>query len=252
MTPEFVVAYIIIFLFGIVIGSFLNVCIYRIPEKENIVSTRSHCMMCGSMLGWYDLVPLLSYICLGGKCRKCGTRISLQYPIIEASNGFFYVLIFVVRGWYIDSILYCLLFSAFLVLSVIDFRTYEIPLGINIFILALGMIHLALDYTRWLQYAAGLFSVSFFLYIIYIATNGRGIGGGDIKLMASCGLLVGWKLNLLGFLLGCILGSVIHLIRMKVTRADHVLAMGPYLAAGMAVAVLWGENMIEWYMGLLV
>lgn len=251
MNPELIL-YIIVFVFGIVIGSFLNVCIYRIPKKENIVSTRSHCMACGYQLKWYDLVPLLSYILLGGKCRKCKTKLSLQYPIIEAANGLLYVLVFLVNGWKMESILYCLLFSALLVLSVIDFRTFEIPLGINLFILTLGLVHLVLDYRNWLQYGIGLLSVSLFLYVIYLATKGRGIGGGDIKLMAASGLLLGYQLNLLAFALGCILGAVIHVIRMRVTRADHVLAMGPYLALGIALAVLWGNRLIEWYVNCML
>lgn len=247
MNPE-IVFYIVVFLYGIVIGSFLNVCIYRIPKKENIVKTHSHCMACGEKLRWYDLIPLVSYLFLGGKCRKCKSKISAQYPIIEAANGLLYVLVFAVKGFQPVSIIYCLFVSALLTLSVIDFRTYEIPLGINIMILTLGLIHLAMDLSNWLQYAIGLLSVSVFLLIIYYVTKGRGIGGGDVKLMAVCGLLLGWQCNLLGFLIGCILGSVIHLLRMKFSKADHVLAMGPYLAMGTFLAMLWGDQMISWYL----
>ena len=136
--------YICVFLFGIVIGSFLNVCILRIPEGESIVTDRSHCMNCGYQLKWYDLVPLFSYLFLGGKCRKCKNHISMQYPLVEAANGILWVLVFAVNGINVDSVLYCLMTSALLTLSVIDFRTYEIPLGINVFILALGLIHLFL------------------------------------------------------------------------------------------------------------
>ena len=136
------ILYVVIFLFGIVIGSFLNVCILRIPLKESIAKDRSHCMSCGYQLAWFDLIPLFSYIFLGGRCRKCKTHISLQYPLVEGLNGVLYVLIFLVNGWSIDSVIYCLLTSALIVLSVIDFRTYEIPMGVNLFILALGLIHL--------------------------------------------------------------------------------------------------------------
>ena len=127
-----ILLYIVIFLYGIVIGSFLNVLIYRIPKKENIVTTRSHCMNCGYQLRWYDLVPLFSYLALGGRCRKCKAHISAQYPIIEALNGVLYLLVFWKYGMSVDSLVYCLLFSALLALSVIDFRTYEIPVGFNI------------------------------------------------------------------------------------------------------------------------
>ena len=148
MDPILIFAECIIFLFGIVIGSFLNVCIYRIPKGEDIVKVNSHCMSCGYQLKWYDLVPILSYICLGGKCRKCKTKLSCQYPLIEAANGLLYVLIFAVNGLNIESGLYSLMASALLVLSVIDFRTYEIPFGINVFIFIIAIIHLVLDVTN--------------------------------------------------------------------------------------------------------
>lgn len=244
-----ILMYIIIFMFGIVIGSFLNVCIYRIPQKEDIVRVRSHCMSCGYKLEWYDLVPLFSYLFLRGRCRKCGAKLSVQYPLIEALNGILYVIIVCIHGVNIDSLLYCLLGSALLVLSVIDFRTYEIPFGINLFILALGLIRLALDYHNFLSYLIGSLAVSAVLAFIYYATGGRAIGGGDVKLMAVCGLFLGWKLIILAFSLGCILGAVIHVIRMKVSGENHVLAMGPYLSAGVMIAALWGNQMIAWYFG---
>ncbi len=242
--------YILIFLYGIVIGSFLNVLIYRIPKKENIVTTRSHCMSCGYQLKWYDLIPLFSYLALGGRCRKCKTKLSVQYPLIEGLNGVLYLIVFFRYGISVDSLLYCLLFSALLALSVIDFRTYEIPVGFNIFILAIGLIRVATDYQNWSDYVIGFLSVSVFLLILYYASGGRAIGGGDVKLMAVCGLVIGWKLIIVAFLAGCILGSVIHLIRMKISKEGHVLAMGPYLSAGVALAVLFGDLFLNWYLGM--
>ena len=248
---EAIFFYISIFLFGIVFGSFMNVCIYRIPKKEDIVKTRSHCMSCGYILKWYDLIPLFSYIFLGGKCRKCKTKLSIQYPLIEALNGLAWVAVVLINGVNVESLLYCLLTSALITLSVIDFRTYEIPIGINIFILALGLVRIATDYSNWTLYLIGFFSVSVFLTILYYATKGRGIGGGDVKLMAVCGLVLGWKLTVLSFFLGCILGAIIHLLRMKISGEGHVLAMGPYLSMGIIVAMLWGNQMIDWYFQFL-
>lgn len=248
MAPD-IILLSIIFIFGIVIGSFLNVCIYRIPEKEDIVKTSSHCMSCGYHLKWYDMIPLLSFLALRGKCRKCGAKLSVQYPLIEAANGILYVCIVWTGGLGIDSLLYCLLASALLVLSVIDFRTYEIPFGINLFILALGLVRVVTDASNILNYLAGLMAVSIVLAILYYATGGRAIGGGDVKLMAACGLLLGWKLIILAFLLGCVLGAVIHVIRMKISGEGRVLAMGPYLSMGVLIAALWGERLLTWYMG---
>ncbi|MCM1089696.1 MAG: prepilin peptidase [Butyrivibrio sp.] len=250
MLPE-ILLYIIVFLYGIVIGSFLNVLIFRVPKKENIAMTRSHCMSCGYQLKWYDLVPLFSYLALGGRCRKCKTRISVQYPLIEGLNGILYLLVYYRYGLSIESLLYCLLFSALLALSVIDFRTYEIPIGFNYFILTLGLVRMVTDFSNWLEYAIGLIAVSLVLYVIYRVSGGAAIGGGDVRLMGATGLLLGWKLNILAFLLGCILGSVIHVIRMRVTKADHVLAMGPYLSMGLMIAVLWGNEFLAWYLGVL-
>lgn len=257
MNPMYIII-ILIFIYGIVIGSFLNVCIYRIPKKENIAIVRSHCMKCNHQLQWYDNIPLFSWlILLRGKCRYCKAPISPQYPVIEAANGFLWVLVFAVRGidtgsiaGNIDSLLYCLLASALLTLSVIDFRTYEIPVGINYFILALGLIMTVYHYTDWLSHVIGFFAVSIPLYIIIIATDGRGIGGGDMKLMAVAGLLIGWKLVVLAFALGCIIGAPIHILRMKIANADRVLAMGPYLSIGIFISVLWGNQMIDWYLAV--
>lgn len=246
-----IILYILIFLYGIVIGSFLNVCICRIPKKENIVKVRSHCTTCGYQLKWYDLVPVFSYLFLGGKCRECRQKISVQYPLIEVLNGSLYCIIFWKNGFCIESLLYALLFSALITLSVIDFRTFEIPFGINLFILALGLIRIITDYANWFHYVIGFFSVSGFLYLIYFITKGRGIGGGDIKLMAVCGLLLGWKLIILSFLLGCIIGAVVHTIRMKISKESNVLALGPYLSIGIMLSALWGNQLIAWYFGYL-
>ena len=247
---EFVL-YLILFLYGIVIGSFLNVCIYRIPLGQSIAKERSHCMSCGYQLRWYDLVPLFSWLALRGKCRKCKAPISPQYPIIEGVNGALYVLIFAVNGFSLVSILYCLMASALLALSVIDWRTYEIPFGFNVFIGILGIVRLVTDLGNWADYVLGFLVVSAIPELLLLASRGRAIGGGDVKLMAAAGLLLGWKLILLAFLLGCILGSVIHIIRMKVSGAEHMLAMGPYLSAGILLSALWGSQFIQWYCGLL-
>lgn len=152
MYLELILIYITIFIFGITIGSFLNVCIYRIPEKKTVVTDRSHCMKCGYQLAWYDMFPVLSWLALGGKCRKCKEPISAQYPIIEALNGIFYTIIFMANGLNIHSVIYCLLTSALIVLSVIDWRTYEIPICIINFILVLGILETIIDHKNWINH----------------------------------------------------------------------------------------------------
>ena len=246
---------ILVFLFGITVGSFLNVLIYRIPKKEDFVKTRSHCMSCGYQLEWYDLIPLFSWLTLRGKCRKCKAKISAQYPLIEALNGTLWLVTYLLYDYSLTTLLYCLLISSLIALSVIDFRTYEIPVGFNIFILVLGTIRLIyefiLNHHSWPEYIIGLVSVSVPLLLIYYATKGRGIGGGDVKLMGAAGLLLGWKLAILAFFLGCLLGSVIHIARMKISGESHVLAMGPYLSAGIVIAIFAGDWMIDKYITYL-
>ena len=242
---------IIVFLFGTTVGSFLNVLIYRIPKKEDFVKTRSHCMSCGYQLEWYDLIPLFSWLTLRGKCRKCKAKISTQYPLIEALNGTLWLVTYLLYDYSLTTLLYCLMISSLIALSVIDFRTYEIPVGFNIFILVLGTIRVITDYHSWPEYIIGLVSVSVPLLLIFYATKGRGIGGGDVKLMGAAGLLLGWKLVILAFFLGCLLGSVIHIARMKISGESHVLAMGPYLSAGIILAIYVGEWMISKYFGYL-
>lgn len=264
--------YTLIFLFGVIIGSFLNVCILRIPLKETIVSERSHCMTCGHTLAWYDLFPLFSYLFLGGKCRYCKAKISPQYPIVEFLNGVFAVVCFMMGGFWphkilsvfsIELFVYNILVlvlsaalcSALIVISVIDWRTFEIPLGTNIFILVLGVIRLAANIYvyglegDWLEFVIGFFVVSVPLAVIYYASKGRAIGGGDVKLMAVAGLFLGWKLALVALIAGCLYGSVIHIIRMKVSGQGKQLAMGPYLSAGIITALWFGKYIVEWYAG---
>ncbi len=245
-----VVIYPLVFLYGILIGSFLNVCIYRIPKHESIVTTPSHCMSCGYGLKWYDLVPVFSWLCLRGKCRKCKSTISAQYPIVEAVNGMLWILVIALRGLNVEGILYCLFASALLVLSVIDVRTFEIPFGINVFIALLGAVRLVTDLQGWVSYVVGFFLVSGIFYIAFLVTKGNGIGGGDIKLMAAAGLLLGASKVFLAMIFGCALAVVIHSVRMKVSKADHRLAFGPYLAAGCFLSAIAGEPIITWYFGL--
>lgn len=249
MLAEMILIYIIVFVYGIVIGSFVNVLIYRLPEHQNIVTERSHCMSCGHKLGWYDLVPLFSWLGLRGKCRYCGTKISVQYPIIEAINGFGYVLILFVNGINLSSILYMLCFSILVAIAVIDWRTYEIPVGLNIAILVLGVAGTVADYRNVWYHLIGMVCVSGFLLLLYIITKGRGIGGGDIKLMGAAGLLLGWKHIIFALVIGCIIGSVVHIILMKIKGKGRVLAFGPYLAVGLFIVMLWGSQLIDWYVG---
>lgn len=146
---------------------------------------------------------------------------------------------------------YCFMASALLVLSVIDWRTYEIPFCLNVFLFVLGVAAVVLDRGNLLDHLIGMVCVSGLLEVLYLVSGGRAIGGGDIKLMFACGLILGWERIILAFLLGCVIGSVVHTVRIKVSKAGRMLAMGPYLSAGVLLAALWGDAWINWYLSLL-
>ncbi len=243
--------YIFCALFGIAVGSFLNVCIFRIPKKESIVVVPSHCMSCGKKLKWWELVPVFSYVFLRGKCSGCKAKISPQYCIVELATGLIWVLVLFVEGLSVDTILFQALFSALLVIAVIDARTKEIPFPIVIFIAVLGAIRIALHYKtftqNWLDIVLGPVVMAVLFLAIIFFSNGRAMGGGDYKLCTAMGLFLGLKLSLLGLVFGCIIGSVIHVSLMIIKKVGRELAFGPYLAAGFAVSALWGTDFIAWY-----
>ena len=241
---------VLLFLLGLCVGSFCNVLIYRIPKGEEFVKTPSHCMTCGHELKWYELFPVFSYLIQGGKCRACGVKLSAQYPLVEALNGLmWFVTALVFRGDWITVGLHCALFSLLMVLSVIDWRTFIIPNGINLAILLLGAVRVATDPGNWLLYVIGMLSVSAVFLLLHVATGGQGLGMGDVKLVAAAGLLLGWQKMVLAVLVGSLSGALIHSARMK-GGAGKKLAFGPYLAAGIWLAALVGEPLISAYLGL--
>lgn len=249
---------LIVFIFSLCIGSFLNVLIYRIPKKEQFIKGNSYCPNCKHKLEWYDNIPLFSYLRLKGKCRYCSQPISKQYPIVELLNAILCTIIFgytiysvdLLSKQYLIGILYCFMVSILITLSVIDFKTYEIPMGCNVCLFIIGILIMLLD-TQKANHIIGMFCISVFLLIVYIITNGNGIGFGDVKLMFSCGLIVGWKNIIVGFLLGCIIAIICHTIRMKVTKETHMLAFGPYLSIGVYISLFIGTPIINSYLHLI-
>lgn len=241
---------ILLFLLGLCFGSFCNVLILRIPKGEEFVKTPSHCMTCGHELSWFELIPVFSWLIQGGKCRSCGTKLSPQYPIVEAVNGIMWLVTgLLFRGDWLTVALYCILFSMFLVLSVIDWRTFTIPNGINLVILLLGIVRVLTDRGNYLDYLIGMAAVGGTFLLLHILTRGQGLGMGDVKLVGAAGLLLGLPKMILGITLGSLAGAIIHSVRMK-HGADRKLAFGPYLAAGIWVSTLVGGPLINAYLSL--
>ena len=247
---SFTPIYILIALVGLCVGSFCNVLIYRIPKNEEFVRTPSHCMTCGHELKWYELFPVFSWVLQGGKCRSCGTKLSAQYPIVELLNGAMWLLTALLyAGDWLTVGLYCALSSLLLVITVIDWRTFTIPNGLNLAILILGFVRLLTDLSNWSLYLIGMISVSLVFLLLHIGTGGNGLGMGDVKLVGAAGLLIGWPKMLLAILIGSVSGAIIHSIRMR-RGADRKLAFGPYLAAGIWVSALVGNQIITAYLSL--
>lgn len=179
------------------------------------------------------------------------TKDRITEVILQIFSAVFFVLAYIKYGISIELLVICLLTLILIMISYIDFTTYEIPIVLNGVIFALGVVVSIVDFDNILSHIIGMFAIGLPLYILILITDGRAMGGGDFKLMVAAGLLIGWKLVVLAFFLGCIFASVIHSIRIKVSDESHRLAFGPYLALGIMVAVLYGMDMISWYFSLI-
>lgn len=241
----------LLLIFGLIIGSFLNVVIYRLPKHESIVYGPSHCMNCNEKIKPYDLIPVLSYLILGGKCRNCGAKISGRYPMIELLNGFLYLGIFAFFGLTLDSLLLMAFSSTLLVIAMIDFDTMDVYDGTLIVILLLAIFRLITNISSFPSAILGGLVVSIPLYIIAILT--QGIGGGDVKLMGVAGFFLGINVTLVGTFLGILMGGLWGVILMLLFKKEGkaMIPFGPFLCVGMYIALLYGVQIADWYLGLI-
>lgn len=239
------------FLLGCCIFSFLNVVIYRLPKKMDFVTGRSACPFCGHALGAPDMVPVLGWVFLGGKCRYCKAGISVRYPLVELAGGIAAVLCSYHFGINPRAIIAFLFLCVLTVVSFVDMDTMEIPFSLVIAAALMGVLSvLFFPEISFVERVIGIFCVSGPLYLLTVAVPGA-FGGGDIKLMAACGIFLGWKLNLLALFLGVMGGGIYGfwlLAAKRKKRTDH-FAFGPFLCLGMAAALFWGEKILDWYLG---
>ncbi|MGE4282259.1 MAG: A24 family peptidase [Clostridia bacterium] len=238
--------YLFVLILGLVIGSFLNVCIYRIPLKQSIVTTPSHCTACGKRIKWYDLIPVLSYLLLGRKCRFCKQKISIRYMQVELLNAAAYLWVYSIYGLSVQFFALSFLSSCLVVISFIDFEIQIIPNGIILLMLVIGLMmpHFNRNIT-YMDAVLGFFAASVPLLLTAILSKG-GMGGGDIKLMAVAGLFLGWNQILLALVIGAVIGSVIGiaLILLKRIQRRDMIPFGPFLAAGIFIAMLYGQQIL--------
>lgn len=240
---------ILIFILGILIGSFLNVCIYRIPENISVAKGFSFCPTCKKRIMPYDLIPVFSYVFLKGACRNCQTKISIKYPLVELLTGILFVLTFNQLGLTMLTGLTFVLVAVLVVISFIDLKLQIIPDGLVAIIFVTGIAAIFFSGRSPWEHIIGFFAVSLLLLLIALITGG-GMGGGDIKLMGAAGLFLGWKLVLLSLMIASVVGAVISIGLLVSKKADRksMVPFGPFLSIGIFISALYGDAILLWYL----
>lgn len=258
--------YILSVVVGLCVGSFLNVVIYRVPNKMSVIKPASHCPNCGYVLKPKDIIPVISYIMLHGKCRSCEAKISFRYTAVEILNAVMWLacaLVFAHRSLLLSAV-YMVLSSTIICIAFIDMDNQIIPDRFNLIILVLGILMCFLEPVTVTSRIIGMVAAGvFFIAILglsYFMFGRPGIGGGDIKLMIVSGLFLGWQSLILAVIIGSLIGSIVLIIidrtKKKSTEASsekHELIeypFGPFLALGISIASLCGQPIISWYLGL--
>lgn len=237
---------VLFFIMGSVIGSFLNVLAYRIPIKESIIKGRSHCTSCGKQILNRDLIPIFSWIFLGGRCRSCKEKISPRYMIVELVTALSYLAAFLVIGLDIKLVYALLLFPVLITLSLWDIDRKEIPYTCSIIIAVLGIASFFTAEMPWYEHLIGAAVIAVpFAVLCFLGA----MGGGDVQLMAAAGLLLGWNI-IPAAMIGIILGAIAGIIIKSLTKRN-LIVFGPFLSVGIAAGLLWGQNIIEAYLSLI-
>jgi leader peptidase (prepilin peptidase)/N-methyltransferase len=242
--------FVIAFVLGTIIGSFLNVCVFRIPAKKSILFPASHCVSCKRAIFWHDNIPLLSFLVLKGRCRNCGCKISPQYPFVELLGGGLFVLFYAVFGLSAQGFVFLLLALILLVAGLIDYRHQIIPDEITLPGILAGLV-----LSFWTQ---GLLNAVLGMLlgggILYLAgtiaqwiLKKEAMGGGDVKLLAMIGAFLGWKAVLWTLFTGSFVGTGVGLYLRFVKKQERI-PFGPCLALGAFLYLFFGESFFNWYL----
>jgi len=237
-------------LFGLVIGSFVNVVIVRVPQHQSLWRTRSACPACGALIAWHDNVPLLSFALLRGRCRACGVAISWRYPIVEAATAGLFALAFHRFGPSLDFVVAAAFLAALVAITAIDLQLQIIPDAITLPGIVTGLLaNVATHHVSIVDSLLGI-GLGGGLFFVIIVVSGGGMGGGDMKLAAMLGAFLGWKVALIGLFLGVVFGGVfaVVLLASGLRGRKDAVPFGPFLALGGAVALFAGEGLLRWYL----
>ncbi|KXZ40794.1 type 4 prepilin peptidase 1 Aspartic peptidase. MEROPS family A24A [Alkalithermobacter thermoalcaliphilus JW-YL-7 = DSM 7308] len=240
----------LIFIFGILIGSFLNVCIYRIPKGKSIIYPSSSCTICNNKLKFFDLIPIISYIFLKGKCRYCENKISIKYPLIELTNGIIYLILFLKFGLSILTIKYFIISSILIVITFIDYEYTIIPDELIIFgFISVFIIYLLDNFSiGFINSFIGLLVGGGLFLTIALITKGA-MGGGDVKLMGLLGFAIGPLNILLNAFLSFMIGAIICIVLLSLgikNKKDYI-PFGPFIAVAWFITIYFGNGIISWY-----
>ena len=246
---------IISVIFGALVGSFLNVCIIRLPKEESIVTPGSHCPHCKKPIKFYDNIPLISYFWLKGKCRQCQGFISAQYPLVEGITALSSLLLIMKFGASLSFLIYFSFVAALIVIAVIDLYHQIIPDVISLPGIGVGLLaSLIIPQITFLDSLIGILLGGGSLFIVATLYQWlfkrEGMGGGDVKLLAMIGAFLGWKAVILTILLGSLIGSIIGIIIMVLKGKDfkYAIPFGPFLSLGAVIALFYQNEIILWYL----
>ena len=246
---------IISFIFGALVGSFLNVCIIRLPKEESIIIPGSHCPQCNHPIKFYDNIPLISYLLLGGKCRYCKRSISAQYPLVEGTTAISSLLLFLKWGLSLSYFFYFSFVAALIIITVIDLYHQIIPDVISIPGIGVGLLGaLIIPHITFFNSLLGILLGGGSLFVVATLYQWffkrEGMGGGDVKLLAMIGAFLGWDAVILTILLSSLIGSITGIIIMVLKGKDfkYAIPFGPFLSLGAVIALFYKNEIISWYL----
>ncbi|MGE5392116.1 MAG: prepilin peptidase [Deltaproteobacteria bacterium] len=257
---------LLVTIIGLVIGSFLNVCIYRIPHGESIAFPPSHCTECGQRLAASDLIPVVSYVLLRGRCRYCKTNIPIRYPLVELLTGMVFLLLYIRYGLSLSFAFYAIMMATMIVVFFIDLDHLIIPDRLVVFasclagLTAIYNLFMPLtvygDSIWWNPLLGALIGSGSLLIVAIIGSiifrTDEAMGGGDIKLMIPIGLFLGWRLTIVTLFLAIIIAGLvgIFLLLLKKTSRGSSIPFGPFIVLATFIALMWGYQIIEWYLAI--
>lgn len=244
------ILYLYVFIIGIVIGSFLNVIIYRIPREISFAKGRSFCPHCNAQIKGYHNIPIFSYFWLKARCTDCGEPISIRYPLVELCTGIMAVLIFAVYGFSFQWLVVFTAGAILICITMIDFDTMIIPNELVLALMAPALLSFFFfPQVGILSRVIGIFIISLPMLVLALFIPDA-FGGGDIKLMAVAGFMLGWGNTLLAAFIGLLLGGAVAVALLVRKTKDKHMAFGPYLCIGIMTALLFGDIIIQWYFSL--